>query len=151
MNGILFRRDFLTAAAGVAAAQPVAADVPVHVPELPLDTQIDACVEKLKDLLGQKYPKADYLRSMYSPMGDSFVITVYALVQTRMVWNGPGLYEITDGPNAGEGIYHIVRHRDEIDQEWTLWGARIHEGYRVAPRLHILPWQVIRKIQGDEA
>ncbi|MBB2680631.1 UNVERIFIED_ORG: hypothetical protein GGI61_004230 [Rhizobium esperanzae] len=145
------RREFFQIAEGSTAAALLASATAAtgEIPQLPLtDAQlseaIEACIEQIKTLLAllrADCPKVASHR-IVNAAGSAIVI-----IAERNVFDGEGLYEVA--VNGQAVTYWISSWWDEQKQQHQLWGARIWDGRRIAPRDLITPAAILRKIEGE--
>ncbi|MBB2697693.1 UNVERIFIED_ORG: hypothetical protein GGI66_002353 [Rhizobium esperanzae] len=147
----LSRREFFQIAEGSTAAALLAAATAAtgENPQLPLtDAQlgeaIEACIEQIKTLLALLRADCPTVRShrVVTAAGSAIMI-----VAARSVFDGEGTYEVE--VNGRAVTYWISPWWDEQQQQHQLWGARIWDGRRIAPRDLIAPAAILRKIEGD--
>ncbi|ANK84462.1 MULTISPECIES: hypothetical protein [unclassified Rhizobium] len=149
----LSRREFFqfaegsTAAALLAAATAAAGEDHTQLPltDAQLGEAIEACIEQIKTLLAllrADCPKVASHR-IVNAAGSAIVI-----IAERNVFDGEGAYEVA--VNGQAVTYWISSWWDEQKQQQQLWGARIWDGRRIAPRDLIAPAAILgKKLEGD--
>ncbi|MGO7036257.1 hypothetical protein ACCS91_27205 [Rhizobium ruizarguesonis] len=149
LGASLSRRNLLQiAAAGTAAAFPAVAEAATggqldH--QLPLTDEqlgeiLEACIDRIKRLLALMHADCSTVRSHHIMKAAGSMVMIVA---ERSVFDGEGLYEVD-----GVGACWITRFWSEQDRRHDLWGARIWDGRRTAPREIIAPAAILRKIEG---
>lgn len=156
LGASLSRRHLLQiAAAGTAAALPAAAEAATggqldHQLPLTLEQQAEACIGQLKNILARMHPDfpiVDGIRMLHADGGSTVFVSVKK--PPRNIFDGDGLYEVeANGHYYAAGVYWIERVQSKHNKQFTLWGAFIWDGKRIAPREMINPATILRKVEG---
>ena len=138
-------------------------DNPVHLKSLQferplalsLEDQLEACISKLKAILGQLHPDVDDVFYRYTPFNDdrSYSLTLIAHAPARVGWDGEGVYQVNQDQIglAGAGLYHVERRWSDMDRRWYLRGHHLVDGLRDGPPYVIDPRLIVRKVTGGAA
>ncbi|OYD05775.1 hypothetical protein [Rhizobium sp. N4311] len=144
------RREFFLIAEGSSAAALLATATAegvghLHLPlsEGQLSEAMEICIRQIKTLLALLRGDCPTVRShrVVAAAGSAIVITA-----ARNVFDGEGFYQVE--VNGTVVVYHVRGWWSEEEQEQQLWGARIWDGFLIAPRDLIAPASILRKVEG---